>query len=86
MAQPALTGIQKAQSVGGNAYGQKPSMPNQSKNPPMPVQAQRPLGSFKKGGHVKKTGMYRLHKGEHVVNSEKHKNKAIKKALEKNKK
>lgn len=28
-----------------------------------PTQA---LGSFKKGGNVKKTGMYKLHKGEHV--------------------
>lgn len=25
------------------------------------------LGSFKKGGKVKKTGLYKLHKGEKVV-------------------
>jgi hypothetical protein len=25
-------------------------------------------GNFKKGGHVKKTGIYRLHKGEFVLN------------------
>ncbi len=29
----------------------------------------KPLGSFKKGGKVKKTGMYKLHKGERVMNS-----------------
>lgn len=28
------------------------------------------LGSFKKGGRVKKTGIYKLHKGEHVLNKE----------------
>jgi hypothetical protein len=29
------------------------------------------LGSFKKGGHVKKTGIYKLHKGEEVVPAKK---------------
>ena len=28
----------------------------------------KPLGSFKKGGKVKKTGVYNLHKGERVLN------------------
>ena len=28
-------------------------------------------GSFKKGGHVKKTGIYKLHKGEEVVPAKK---------------
>lgn len=28
------------------------------------------LGSFKKGGKVKKTGVYKLHKGERVLNKE----------------
>ena len=28
------------------------------------------LGSFKKGGKVRKTGIYKLHKGEHVLNKE----------------
>jgi hypothetical protein len=27
----------------------------------------QPLGSFKKGGKVKKTGLYKLHKGERVM-------------------
>ena len=27
------------------------------------------LGSFKKGGHVKRTGPYKLHRGEFVVNA-----------------
>jgi len=27
----------------------------------------RILGSFKKGGKVKKTGLYKLHKGENVT-------------------
>lgn len=27
-----------------------------------------PMGSFKKGGKVKKTGTYKLHKGERVLN------------------
>ena len=26
-----------------------------------------PISNFKKGGHVKKTGMYKLHAGEHVL-------------------
>lgn len=29
----------------------------------------KPLGSFKKGGRVKKTGLYKLHKGEKVMNA-----------------
>jgi hypothetical protein len=29
----------------------------------------KPLGSFKKGGKVKKTGVYKLHKGERVLNA-----------------
>ncbi len=29
------------------------------------------LGSFKKGGHVKKTGVYKLHKGEEVIPAKK---------------
>lgn len=36
----------------------------------IPKQAQqlpKTLGSFKKGGKVKKTGVYRLHKGERVL-------------------
>ncbi len=32
---------------------------------------QKPLGSFKKGGSVKKTGIYKLHKGEEVLNKKK---------------
>lgn len=32
---------------------------------------QKNLGSFKKGGKVKKTGMYKLHKGEHVMTKKK---------------
>lgn len=39
-------------------------------------------GSFKKGGKVKSTGVYRVHKGEKVLNRA----KAIKKALEHKKK
>lgn len=30
----------------------------------------KPLGSFKKGGEVPKTGVYKLHKNEHVLNPE----------------
>ena len=29
----------------------------------------KPLGSFKKGGKVKKTGVYKLHKNEQVLNA-----------------
>ena len=29
----------------------------------------RPMGTFKKGGRVKKTGVYKLHKGEQVAPS-----------------
>ncbi len=29
------------------------------------------LGSYKKGGKVKKTGLYRLHKGEKVLTKKK---------------
>jgi hypothetical protein len=34
--------------------------PGMQLNPPI-------LGGFKKGGKVKKTGLYRLHKGERVI-------------------
>lgn len=39
------------------------------------------MGSYKKGGKVKKTGVYKLHKGEKVVTK-----KAVKKAVKKGKK
>lgn len=35
--------------------------------PPPPVVGGQPLGSLKKGGIVKKTGLYKLHAGEKVV-------------------
>lgn len=31
------------------------------------------LGAFKRGGYVKKTGAYILHKGEHVIPSKRRK-------------
>lgn len=31
------------------------------------------LGSYKKGGKVKKTGLYKLHKGEKVIKAKKKK-------------
>lgn len=34
---------------------------------PAATRATKPLGSFKKGGTVSKTGTYKLHKGERVV-------------------
>ncbi len=34
-------------------------------------QAQPVLGSYKKGGKVKKTGLYKLHKGEKVLTKKK---------------
>jgi hypothetical protein len=37
---------------------------------PKPFSPQALIGSFKKGGRVKKTGIYKLHKGEHVLNAE----------------
>ncbi len=55
MVRRSVTGVQKAAAVGGKAYAY-------GKN-----QAKRPLGSFKKGGMVKKTGLYKLHKGEKVM-------------------
>lgn len=35
----------------------------------------RVMGSFKKGGKVKKTGLYKLHKGEKVIPAKKKKKK-----------
>jgi hypothetical protein len=35
-----------------------------------PFSPQTLIGSFKKGGKVKKTGIYKLHKGERVLNKE----------------
>lgn len=32
------------------------------------------LGSFKRGGKIKKTGLYRLHKGEYVIRAKSAKN------------
>lgn len=39
----------------------------------------KPLGSFKKGGDVPKTGVYKLHEGEHVVPA--HKTEKLKAAM-----
>jgi hypothetical protein len=39
--------------------------------PKLPTQGIKPLGSFKKGGTVKKTGVYKLHKGEKVLTKDK---------------
>jgi hypothetical protein len=36
--------------------------------------AMKPLGSFKKGGKVKKTGIYKLHSKERVLNAKQTKN------------
>lgn len=33
--------------------------------------ANKTIGSFKKGGKVNKTGLYKLHKGEEVLNKKK---------------
>jgi hypothetical protein len=49
--------------------------------PPMQVTPPNPIGkpkveSFKKGGRVKKTGVYLLHKNEHVVPAKHRSNKA----------
>lgn len=33
--------------------------------------AEKVAGSMKKGGHVRKTGLYRLHKGEYVLTMKK---------------
>jgi hypothetical protein len=49
---------------GGMGQGQIPQDPRMQ--PPV-VQGPRMLGSFKKGGKVKKTGAYKLHKGEKVI-------------------
>jgi hypothetical protein len=46
--------IMRQGSVGPMAGGQ------------MPGPVQRPIASMKKGGKVKKTGLYKLHKGETV--------------------
>jgi hypothetical protein len=39
------------------------------------IDPSRPLGSFKKGGKVKKTGKYKLHKGERVLTKKQAKSK-----------
>lgn len=43
--------------------------PSRSPNSSGPTRSfvMRPLGSFKKGGHVNKTGIYKLHEGEEVI-------------------
>lgn len=38
-----------------------------SPNPPYPMPV--PRGGFRKGGKVKRTGVYKLHKGERVLNA-----------------
>ncbi len=47
--------------------------PSGGMHPPVKVidtkEMLRPLGSFKKGGKVKKTGVYKLHAGEKVLNA-----------------
>ena len=49
--------------VGRGKYGSRPGEQRIDTSAMM-----KPLGSFKKGGHVKKTGVYKLHKGERVLN------------------
>lgn len=46
----------------GGAYGSRPGEQRIDTKDMV-----KPLGSFKKGGRVKKTGVYKLHKGEHVL-------------------
>ncbi len=43
--------------------------------------ANKTLGSFKKGGKVKKTGIYKLHQGEMVVPKKSKGMKMLKKAM-----
>ncbi len=51
-----------------------PYRPIGPEDPTRPVAGpQRGFGMFKKGGKVPKTGMYKLHEGEHVIPKGKHK-------------
>lgn len=57
-------------SVIGNPIGPISGGPRQNAGAlpmPGPMPMGRILGGFKKGGKVKKTGNYKLHKGERVV-------------------
>ncbi len=59
---PIMGGPQRVgMPVGGGAVPRPAPEPYRSAGP-------MPLGSFKKGGKVKKTGTYKLHAGERVLN------------------
>lgn len=53
-----------------NPKGKFGDKPGENRNAITDPNTMRPLGSFKKGGKVKKTGMYQLHKGEAVLNAQ----------------
>jgi len=58
-----------------------PAMPGGARFAPGPIARVAPqLGSFKKGGKVKKTGSYKLHKGERVLTKKQAKRKSDTKA------
>lgn len=81
---PVFKGIQKAQNFvkqakgvagigdeaveAGKAVGQNTKQLQEGKDAASSEQAPKVQGSYKKGGKVKKTGIYRLHKGERVLN------------------
>jgi len=63
---PIRPGFSGGQPIGGPVRfgGQVGPMGGGGMRPQMP--GQRPIASMKKGGKVKKTGLYKLHKGETV--------------------
>lgn len=57
------------------------SLPGVARQPYLGMANPRIRGSFKKGGKVKMTGAYMLHKGEKVVSTKMQKAMPMKKAL-----
>lgn len=65
MIRPGAPGL-GAPGIGASPFQMRPGPDQQMGQAQMPMG--RPVfGSFKKGGKVKKTGNYKLHKGEKVI-------------------
>lgn len=60
-----------------NTIGGDPTFKRMAKGDIFNTGLSSPLGSFKKGGKVKKTGVYKLHKGEEVLNAKEVMGKAL---------
>ena len=63
----AVKGVAKFQKAKGNLLGQQSGGQQQQRRAPMQITPPNVVGSKKKGGPIRKTGLYHLHAGEFVI-------------------